>query len=143
MTSPSSTSGPAPSPTSAPTAVPNPTPATTTAPALSPPAPAPSGNAPGAYGLVTAGPACPVERQGQPCPPQPVNGRVDAQAPDGHVVASTQTSANGGYSLVLPPGSYTLVVNTGATYPRCPPTGVTVASGAATRADITCDSGIR
>ncbi|GAC1314107.1 MAG: hypothetical protein NVSMB16_10830 [Acidimicrobiales bacterium] len=93
---------------------------------------------------MTAGPTCPVQRQGQTCPPNPVSGaRVDAQAGDGHVVASTQTSANGAYSLLLTPGPYTLVVTTGSAYPRCPATPVTVASGAATRADVSCDSGIR
>ena len=127
-----------------PTSASPPTTAVPTSPTTAVPTTAPAGSAPGAYGLVTAGPSCPVERQGQPCPPNPVSGaRVDAQAGDGHVVASAQTSANGGYSLLLAPGRYTLVVSTGSTYPRCPPTPVTVASGAATRADITCDSGIR
>lgn len=108
------------------------------------PTTATTGSAPGVYGLVTAGPSCPVERQGQSCPPNAVSGaRVDAQAADGHVVASARTSANGGYSVVLGPGRYTLVVTTGSAYPRCPATPVTVSAGAASRADISCDSGIR
>lgn len=121
-----------PSSTTSPT---NPPPSTTSVPAPPP--------ATGAYGTVTAGPTCPVERAGQPCPPRPVSARIDAHAADGRVAASTQSGADGSYRIGLPPGNYTLVVVTGSTYPRCPDTPVTVAPGAATRADISCDTGIR
>jgi len=93
--------------------------------------------------MITSSPSCPVERAGQPCPPRPVSATVDAQAPDGHVVASTQSGSDGSYRIGLAPGSYTLVVQTGSAYPRCPATPVTVTAGAAQRADISCDSGIR
>ena len=115
----------------------------TPAPAPTPTAPAITPAGTGAYGYVSAGPTCPVERPDMPCPPRPVSARVDAQDGSGRTVASTHTDAAGRYSLGLAPGSYTLVVVTGTAFPRCPPTAVTVRSGAPTRADIGCDTGIR
>lgn len=95
----------------------------------------------GAYGLVTAGPTCPVERPGQPCPPAPVSATVTATT-SGRQVASTTSDSQGRYTLPLPPGTYTLDATTGSTYPHCTPVTVTITSSA-TRADITCDTGIR
>jgi hypothetical protein len=43
----------------------------------------------------------------------------------------------------VPAGSYTLVVDPGNVYPRCPETAVTVPAGGSATADIACDSGIR
>lgn len=97
----------------------------------------------GAYGFVSAGPTCPVERQGQPCPPQPVAATVDAQNGAGRVVATTRSDGSGRYQISLPGGTYVLTATTGGTYPRCRSTQVTVATGALTRADIGCDTGIR
>jgi hypothetical protein len=45
--------------------------------------------------------------------------------------------------MALPVGDYTLRVDTGGTYPRCPDTPVTVSAGPPTAADIDCDTGIR
>jgi len=97
----------------------------------------------GVYGYVTAGPTCPVEQAGHPCPPQPVSAALDAQDAAGTTVSSTRSDSSGRYALSLRPGSYTLVVVTGSGGPRCPNTAVSVASGQPTRADITCDTGIR
>ncbi|HEX3605662.1 MAG TPA: carboxypeptidase-like regulatory domain-containing protein [Candidatus Dormibacteraeota bacterium] len=97
----------------------------------------------GAYGFVTAGPTCPVERADHPCPPRPVSAQVNAEDGSGHTVATTRTDQAGHYSLSLSAGTYTLVAVTGSTFPRCPRTPVTVRPGAATRADIGCDTGIR
>src|SRR5438552_3559846 len=47
-------------------------------------------------GRVTAGPTCPVERVGHPCPPRPVVADVQARAA-GRVVASTRSRADGTY----------------------------------------------
>jgi hypothetical protein len=105
------------------------------------PPPAPSGT--GAYGYVTAGPTCPVERPDQPCPPRPVIAEVDARDTAGTLVAKGQSDAAGRYSLSLPAGSYTLTISTGMAFPRCPAVHVTVGVGARTRADVSCDTGIR
>jgi hypothetical protein len=96
----------------------------------------------GVRGRVTAGPTCPVERPDQPCPPRPVEARVDAFA-DNRQVAGTQADADGRYALTLPPGRYTLTATTGAELPRCNPTEVTVVANQVATADISCDTGIR
>jgi hypothetical protein len=117
----------------------------TTRPAPPPPTVAPQ-PAPGTgiYGSVTAGPTCPVERPDQPCPPRPVAAEIDAAGSDGVTVGSTHTDGNGNYRMTIAPGTYTVSAATGSTYPRCPSkSGVVVANGSATRADISCDTGIR
>ena len=114
---------------------------TTSAPTTTVAPPPPAGT--GAYGSVLAGPTCPVERAGQPCPPQPVAAEVDGRDANGRTVASTHTDSAGHYRLALAPGSYILVAVTGTTFPRCPATPVTVTPGPAVRQDVNCDTGIR
>jgi Carboxypeptidase regulatory-like domain len=115
--------------------------ATTTSPA---PTSAP-GRPPGAgaYGIISAGPTCPVERVGRPCPPGPVSAEVNARTASGQTVATAHSDAHGDYRLSLAPGRYTLVVVTSSIFPRCPDTPVSVTDGVPTRADISCDTGIR
>jgi len=93
-------------------------------------------------GRVTAGPTCPVERAGHPCPPAPVSAEVQARVA-GRVKASTHTDADGRYALRLASGKYTLVAVTKQRYPRCAGRTVTVRAEHVTRAAITCDTGIR
>jgi Carboxypeptidase regulatory-like domain len=94
-------------------------------------------------GVVLAGPTCPVERADKPCPPRPVDAAIEVTNPAGGVVASTRTNAAGRYHITLPAGPYTVVASTGAGLPMCQPVTATVAPGRRTRADITCDTGIR
>ena len=98
---------------------------------------------PGIYGTITASPTCPVERPGQGCPPRPVVATVEVQKRH-HTVASTRSNSAGDYAVGVPrPGTYTVVVNTGSTFPRCPTQLVTVPKGQSAPVDIACDSGIR
>jgi hypothetical protein len=97
----------------------------------------------GVRGTVAAGPTCPVERIDHPCPPSPVHAEIDARDAGGRTAASTRTASDGTYALAVPAGSYTLVVVTGAMFPRCPETPAVVAPGAVTTSNITCDTGIR
>jgi hypothetical protein len=103
--------------------------------------PRPSGT--GVYGLVTAGPTCPVQRVGQSCPPRPVVAEIDVRAPDGETVASTHTDSSGRYAVSVTPGAYTLVARTPTTFPRCPSHVITVRAGTPQRIDVSCDTGIR
>lgn len=97
-----------------------------------------------AHGTVTAGPTCPVEGEGQPCPPDPVTGAtVAAIDPSGHAVRSATTDPAGRYSMSLAPGSYTLRVATDGPFPACPDAQVRVTAGTPVTADILCDTGIR
>ena len=125
----------APSPTVPPATIP------TTLPPPTLPPPAPRGS--GVYGYVTAGPTCPVERPGQPCPPRPLVVTLQARDPSGRQVGAATSDAAGRYLIALPPGRYTLTAAGSSPLPRCPPTMVTIDADTATRADINCDTGIR
>jgi Carboxypeptidase regulatory-like domain len=97
----------------------------------------------GAYGLVTAGPVCPVEQIGHPCPPKPLSAvEVSALDPGGQTIASTRTDNAGYYAVTLAPGDYTIEVVINGRWPRCPTTKVTVPPGQV-KVDIVCDTGIR
>ena len=98
---------------------------------------------PGVFGVVLAGPTCPVETADDPCPPRPVDAAIDAHDAEGDVLASTRTDADGHYSLTLAPGSYTVVATTGAGLPICQPVTIIVTPGPPVHADISCDTGIR
>ena len=119
-------------------------PTTTVAPVTTtaPPAPLPL-DSPGVRGQITAGPTCPVQRADQPCPPNPVAGRVDALDSTGHTANSAKADSTGRYAMSLPPGGYTLRVVTDGPFPRCPDTPATVTQGPPSTVDIACDTGIR
>ena len=93
-------------------------------------------------GTVTAGPTCPVEQAGHPCPPRPVSGVVSARRAAAAVLTAT-ISKGGNYRITVPAGTYTLTVQTGSLLPRCPPAQVVVSAGVSEEADISCDTGIR
>lgn len=97
---------------------------------------------PGIYGTVTAGPTCPVERAGHPCPPRGVAATVKATKRH-RTVRSTRSNSAGDFAMALRPGTYVIVVDTGSTFPRCPTKSVTVAKGQSVQVNITCDTGIR
>jgi len=97
----------------------------------------------GIFGTVTAGPTCPVERVGSPCPPAVWTGDVQATDDDGHTFG-TSTDDHGDYSLSLAPGTYQVVaVTTGGGPPFGKPTSIVVSSGVERRLDLTVDTGIR
>jgi len=94
------------------------------------------------YGVLTAGPTCPVERPGHKCV-RAVAATIDARDSGGGTAGSARSSATGRYRLNLRPGHYTLVVVIHSIFPPCPATPVTVRAVRATRANIACDTGIR
>jgi hypothetical protein len=103
--------------------------------------PVPTG---GVNGHVLAGPTCPAERPGDPaCQPKAVTGSVRFAQGDG-VVASIRIDRTGAFAIRLPPGSYTVTVDTGeSVFPVCKPVDVMVTDGAFALIDINCDTGIR
>lgn len=115
---------------------------TTTTGTTAEPAPLPVEGT-GVHGRVRAGPTCPVERPDQPCPPNPVAGRVDAINAAGRTAGVATTDAVGRYAIALAPGDYTLRVLTEGMFPTCPDTAVLVALGPPLTVDIGCDTGIR
>jgi hypothetical protein len=99
-------------------------------------------NPSGIFGTVTAGPTCPVERAGSPCPPAPWVGTVRATDDAGHPT-DTRTDENGNYTLTLQPGSYQVVAVTDGGPPTGQPVTIDVPSGPPTRLDLAVDTGIR
>ena len=92
---------------------------------------------------MSAGPTCPVERLGSPCPPRPFGAEIDARDASGHLAGSTASGSDGHYRLALPPGTYTLTVASAGPFPRCPTPTATVVAGKVAVLDISCDTGIR
>jgi hypothetical protein len=117
-----------------------------------PPASDPIG--PGVSGQVVLGPACPVQRAGDPsCDDRPYPTTVVVLAPDGHEIQRVDTDAKGMFFAVLSPGDYLVQALLRAPSPgpvpvpvliRPPaPVPVTVNSSDVTALTIALDSGIR
>jgi hypothetical protein len=96
----------------------------------------------GIFGVVTAGPTCPVERVGSPCPPGLWTGDVRATDASGHAF-DARTDDQGNYSLSLAPGSYVVIPVTDGGPPTGKPTPIVVVTGPSQRVDLTVDTGIR
>jgi len=96
----------------------------------------------GIFGTVSAGPTCPVEMVGSPCPPRIWTGNVEATDANGHVFR-TATDDQGNYAITLAPGSYQVLAVTGDGPPFGEPTPVVVSTAATQRVDLSVDTGIR
>ena len=102
----------------------------------------------GVAGWVHLGPQCPVETEGDPCDDKPSVGTtvtVAEQRPgssdgSGEVVARTTTDAHGAFRVAVPPGMYVVTAQAGMS---CELMNVRVTSGAYSKVDIPCDTGIR
>lgn len=92
-------------------------------------------------GLVRASPTCPVEQQGQECPPEPVRGRIRFATRSATVV-EVDTDVDGRFVVQVPEGTYDITVDTGSPLPACPSTTVVV-TAEPQEVVIDCDTGIR
>jgi hypothetical protein len=98
----------------------------------------------GIEGLVTIGPMCPVEIEGQPCPDQPYEAPIVVEDAGGDEVARVTSDADGRFRVTLEPGAYTLVPQSPES--RLPYAGeqsTEVVAGEYTQVTIAYDSGIR
>ncbi|MEO8424041.1 MAG: hypothetical protein ABI595_09025 [Actinomycetota bacterium] len=104
--------------------------------------PAPLGT--GIRGIVTLGPACPVESIASPCPDRPFQGDVRATASDGSTT-TVSTDAQGRFSMNVASGTYSLVavVPSESGPPTPVPQTVQVRDGSYTRVTLEVDTGIR
>jgi hypothetical protein len=97
----------------------------------------------GIRGQALAGPQCPVEVAGSPCPELPYEGTViaiDAESGDDFTI---DTDAEGRFELPLAPGTYEVSIASETTPPFAKPQTVTVAAGSFTEITIAVDTGIR
>jgi hypothetical protein len=93
----------------------------------------------GVSGSVVAGPTCPVERPGHPCPPRPVTDATVTAKPGGK---STHTDGHGDFLLKLSPGTYDLTVSSRSVM-HCSDQRVQVTARHYTHVTLSCDTGIR
>lgn len=104
--------------------------------------PAPAG-ASGVRGVVTAGPQCPVQREGDhSCDDKPVPAHLTLQRGDGSTAASADAGADGQFFITAGAGNYTLAA-TSPNAMRCTSQPITVTAGHVTDVQVSCDTGIR
>jgi Carboxypeptidase regulatory-like domain len=102
----------------------------------------PSGSA-RIVGTVTAGPTCPVERAGSPCPDRPVAGALVRVMRLSSVVATARTDATGAFRLEVAPGAYTVVATNAGGYQSTAKRAVSLVAGQRATVDFVLDTGIR
>jgi len=96
-------------------------------------------------GTVTLSPICPVERMPpEPqCAPKPYQTKIEVLTSlGGKLVKSIQTGSDGGFTLTLPFGNYTIQAGGGTIHPSCSPVAVRLETSTVS-VDISCDTGIR
>ena len=95
-------------------------------------------------GRVVAGPTCPVERIGSPCPPRAVAGaEVVAKRADGGGLRRTRSAADGSFVLALAPGRYVVTATSPGAYVSTDSAVAVVTAGSTARLTLTLDTGIR
>lgn len=107
-----------------------------------------TGDQSGVAGRVHLGPQCPVATEGEPCTDKPAAGSevvVANQLPGGshaggQVVARTTTDAAGNFRVAVAAGKYVVTADAGMS---CELMDAQVETGAYTKLDIACDTGIR
>jgi hypothetical protein len=97
----------------------------------------------GIRGRALAGPQCPVEVQGSPCPPVPWEGTVVATDVEGGAEYTVETDADGRFELPLEPGPYEISLVSDSSPPFAKPQSVTVQPGSFAEITVSVDTGIR
>ena len=97
----------------------------------------------GIRGQALAGPQCPVEIQGSPCPPVPYEGTVVATDVESGAEFTADTDADGRFELSLEPGTYEVSIVSDPSPPFAKPQTVTVEPGSLTEITVSVDTGIR
>ena len=94
-------------------------------------------------GVVEAGPTCPVEIEGKPCPPRKVDdATVTAEDRDGRTAATARTDKTGSFRLSVPAGTYELTAESKSVF-GCDAQTAIVSEGRGASIRIACDTGIR
>jgi hypothetical protein len=96
----------------------------------------------GISGVTVAGPQCPVERPGSPCPDRPISATIDIKTRGGKLVSTFTSDSQGAFRVPIEPGQYVLTSAT-AGPPTLAPTDITVPDGQFVVVTLTLDTGIR
>ena len=94
-------------------------------------------------GVVKLGPIVPVCRESEPCDGVYKGAKVLVRAMQGGAVHRTTAGDDGTFWVDVLPGRHEVSVEVAGPLPHCAPVEVAVASGATSRVEIDCDSGIR
>jgi hypothetical protein len=101
----------------------------------------------GVEGMVFAGPQCPVERAGSPCPDLPLAVDIEVYDSDGSALITTvRSDADGRFYTPLEPGDYLLVPlppNPDSPFPMAGEQAIIVRPNRTTEVAISYDTGIR
>ena len=97
----------------------------------------------GIRGQALAGPQCPVEVQGSPCPDLPYEGTVIATDTASGEELTVETDSQGRFELSLEPGTYETSIVSESSPPFAKPQTVTVEPGSFTEIIVSVDTGIR
>jgi hypothetical protein len=97
----------------------------------------------GIRGQALAGPQCPVEIEGSPCPPVPYEGTVIATDVESGAEFTVDTDADGRFELPLERGTYEVSIVSDSQPPFAKPQSVTVEPGSFTEITVSVDTGIR
>jgi hypothetical protein len=97
----------------------------------------------GIRGQALAGPQCPVEIQGSPCPPVPYEGTVVATDVESGAEYEVDTDADGRFDLPLEPGTYEVSILSDSSPPFAKPQTVTIEPGSFREIVVSVDTGIR
>jgi hypothetical protein len=97
----------------------------------------------GIRGQALAGPQCPVEIQGSPCPPVPYEGTIVATDVESGKDYTVNTDADGRFELPLEPGTYEVSILSDSSPPFAKPQSVTVEPGSFAEITVAVDTGIR
>jgi len=93
-------------------------------------------------GRIVLSPAMPVSRIGE-ANERPIAGHVAVIDQRGAVAAQVASDQAGNFHVDLPPGHYTLRLETSSRIAHSPPVETTVIAGRVTKTVVTLDSGIR
>jgi len=97
----------------------------------------------GIRGHASAGPQCPVEVQGSPCPDLPWQGTVIATDAESGEESTVTTDAEGRFEFSLDPGTYEVTIAPGSSPPSAETQTVVVEADSFTEIVIAVDTGIR
>lgn len=101
----------------------------------------------GVQGTVLLGPTCPVMREeDDSCADRPYATTIyiiRVGSTQSVPFATVESDESGRYSIMLPPGEYSLQAQGGDTLPRCEEKTVEILPSVISNINISCDSGIR